>query len=53
MMSESYIQDIDKNDLLDYTLNYDIPFEVWIRLAYNNVDSFILSVFFKKNLILI
>lgn len=48
MMSESYIQDIDKNNLLDYALNYDIPFEVGTRFAYNNVEPFILSVFFQE-----
>lgn len=48
MMSESYIQDIDKNNLLDYALNYDIPFEVGNRFAYNNVEPFILSVFFQE-----
>ena len=48
MMSESYIQDVDKNNLLDYALNYDIPFEVGNRFAYNNVEPFILSVFFQE-----
>ena len=48
MMSESYIQDIDKNNLLDYALNYDIPFEVGNRFAYNNVEPFILSVFLQE-----
>ena len=48
MMSESYIQDIDKNNLLDYALNYNIPFEVGNRFAYNNVEPFILSVFFQE-----
>ena len=48
MMSERYINGIDKNRLLDYALNYDIPFEVGIRFAYNNVEPFILSVFFKE-----
>lgn len=48
MMSESYIQDIDKNNLLDYALNYDIPFEVGTRFAYDNVEPFILSVFFQE-----
>lgn len=48
MMSESYIQNIDKNILLDYALNYDIPFEVGTRFAYNNVEPFILSVFFQE-----
>ncbi len=48
MMSESYIHDIDKKNLLDYALNYDIPFEVGTRFAYNNVEPFILSVFFQE-----
>lgn len=48
MMSERYIEGIDRNNLLDYALNYDIPFEVGIRFAYNNVEPFILSVFFQE-----
>ena len=48
MMSERYIKEIDKNELLDYALNYDIPFEVGTRFAYNNVEPFILSVFFQE-----
>lgn len=48
MMSEKFIKDIDKNKLLDYALNYEIPFEVGTRFAYNNVEPFILSVFFQE-----
>ena len=48
MMSESYIKNIDKNNLLDYALNYDIPFEVGTRFAYNNVEPFLISVFFQE-----
>ena len=48
MMSERFIQDIDKDKLLDYALNYDIPYEVGTRFAYNNVEPFILSVFFQE-----
>lgn len=48
MMSERFIQDIDKNKLIDYALNYDIPYEVGTRFAYNNVEPFILSVFFQE-----
>lgn len=51
MMSERFIQNIDKDKLVDYALNYDIPYEVGTRFAYNNVEPFILSVFFKKHLI--
>lgn len=46
MMSERYIKDIEKNELLNYALNYDIPFDVGTRFAYNNVEPFVLSVFF-------
>lgn len=48
MMSEKYIKDIDKNELLDYALNYEIPFDVGIRFAYNNVEPFVLSAFFQE-----
>lgn len=48
MMSERYIKDIDKDKLLDYALNYDIPYEVGKRFAYNNVEPFILAVFFQE-----
>ena len=48
MMSERFIQDIDKDKLVDYALNYDIPYDVGTRFAYNNVEPFILSVFFQE-----
>lgn len=48
MMSESYIKDINEDKLLDYALNYDIPYEVGTRFAYNNVEPFVLSVFFQE-----
>lgn len=48
MMSERYIYNIDKDKLLDYALNYDIPYEVGKRFAYNNVEPFIISVFFQE-----
>ena len=49
MMSERFIQDIDEDKLLDYALNYDIPYEVGTRFAYNNVEPFIISVFFQES----
>lgn len=48
MMSERFIKDIDENKLLDYALNYDIPYDVGTRFAYNNVEPFVLSVFFQE-----
>lgn len=48
MMSERFIKNIDKNELLNYALNYEIPFDVRIRFAYNNVEPFVLSVFFQE-----
>lgn len=48
MMSERYIENIDKDNLLEYALNYDIPYEPGKRFAYNNVEPFILSVFFQE-----
>lgn len=34
--------------MLDYALNYDIPYDVGTRFAYNNVEPFVLSVFFQE-----
>lgn len=48
MMSERFIKNIDENKLLDYALNYDIPYNVGTRFAYNNVEPFVLSVFFQE-----
>ncbi|MCI8362184.1 MAG: serine hydrolase [Clostridia bacterium] len=48
MMSEKYIKDIEKHQMLDYALNYEIPYEVGKRFAYNNVEPFIISVFFQE-----
>ena len=49
MMSERYIENIAKDQLVDYALNYDIPYKVGERFAYNNVEPFILSVFFQES----
>lgn len=48
MMSERFIKDIDEDKLLDYALNYDIPYDVGTRFVYNNVEPFVLSVFFQE-----
>ena len=46
LMSERLIVNIDKDKLLEYVLNYAIPYEVGNRFAYNNVEPFLISVFF-------
>lgn len=48
MMSERFIENIPKDTLLNYALNYNIPYEVGTRFAYNNVEPFIISVFFQE-----
>lgn len=48
MMSERFIEKIPKDTLLNYALNYDIPYEVGTRFAYNNVEPFVISVFFQE-----
>lgn len=48
MFSEKYISNIDKSNVLDYALNYDIPYDVGTRYAYNNVEPFIISVLFEE-----
>ncbi len=37
---------LDTSNIINYALNVDIPYEVGKRFAYNNVEPFILSVFF-------
>lgn len=49
MMSERFTENLPKDTLLDYALNYDIPYEVGTRFAYNNVEPFIISVFFQES----
>lgn len=48
MMSQEYIKNIANENLLSYVLNYDIPYDVGKRFAYNNAEPYILSVFFQE-----
>lgn len=48
MFSEKFLIDIDKNNVLDYIVNYEIPYEVGKRYAYNNVEPFMISVMFSE-----
>lgn len=48
MLSGALINDVDKNELLDYAVNFGIPHEVGARYAYNNAEPFILSAFFQE-----
>lgn len=48
MLSERFIKDIDKKDLVNYALNYDMPYDVGTRYAYNNAEPFIISVLFSE-----
>jgi CubicO group peptidase (beta-lactamase class C family) len=48
MASARFIKNINENDIVNYVLNYDIPFEVGKRYAYNNAEPFLLSVFFYE-----
>lgn len=41
-------KNLDTDNIIDYALNVDIPYEVVTRFAYNNVEPFILSVFFQE-----
>lgn len=49
IMSDGFVQKMDKSQVLNYALNYDIPFEVGTRYAYNNAEPFILSVLFQES----
>ncbi len=48
MFSERFVKDLDENSLLDYALNYAMPYEVGERYAYNNVEPFVISVLFQE-----
>lgn len=48
MFSGDFIKDIPENKLLDYALNYDMPYDIGTRFAYNNVEPFIISVLFSE-----
>lgn len=39
---------LDTSNIINYALNVDIPYEVGTRFAYNNVEPFVLSVFFQE-----
>lgn len=48
MLSERFIVDIDKKDLVEYALNYEMPYDVGERYTYNNCEPFIISVLFSE-----
>lgn len=48
MLSEKFIVNVDKTDLINYALNYDMPYDVGRRYAYNNAEPFIISVIFSE-----
>lgn len=43
---------LDTSNIINYALNVDIPYEVGTRFAYNNVEPFILSVFFQEKFVI-
>lgn len=50
MFDKSFLKNISEDKYLDYAINYDIPYEVGKRYAYNNVEPFIISVIFSEAL---
>lgn len=50
LMSKREIRErnLDVNNLLSYVLNADIPNEVGSKYTYNNVEPFVISVFFQE-----
>ena len=48
MFNEKCLADVDKNKVLDYALNYDMPYDVGTRYAYNNVEPFTFAVVFEE-----
>ena len=48
MFNEKSLMNVDKENVLDFALNYDIPYEVGTRYAYNNVEPFMFAVLFEE-----
>lgn len=48
MFNEKSLRNVDKEKVLDFALNYDIPYEVGTRYAYNNVEPFMFAVLFEE-----
>lgn len=48
MFNEKCLENVDKDKVLQYALNYDIFYEVGKRYAYNNVEPFLISVMFSE-----
>lgn len=48
MFNEKCLMNIDKEKILEYALNYDMPYDVGTRYSYNNVEPFIISVLFEE-----
>lgn len=48
MFNEKSLMNVDKEKVLDFALNYDIPYEVGTRYAYNNVEPFMFAVLFQE-----
>lgn len=48
MFNEKSLMNVDKEKVLDFALNYDIPYEVGTRYAYNNVEPFMFAVLFEE-----
>ena len=48
MFNEKSLMNVDKEKVLDFALNYNIPYEVGTRYAYNNVEPFMFAVLFEE-----
>lgn len=48
MFNEKSLMNVDKEKVLDFALNYDIPYKVGTRYAYNNVEPFMFAVLFEE-----
>jgi len=48
MFNEKSLMNVEKEDVLNFALNYEIPHEVGQRYAYNNVEPFMISVLFSE-----
>jgi len=48
MFNEKSLLNVEKEKVLEFALNYEMPYEVGKRYAYNNVEPFMFAVLFEE-----
>lgn len=49
MFNEKYVENLDKNNLLEVLFNTEIKYKTGEHFTYSNVEPYLLSIFFQEN----